>query len=505
VNVLLVYPQYPETFWSFKYALKFISKKAAFPPLGLLTVAAMLPDSWNKRLLDLNVSKWTDKDLEGVDLVMISAMLIQEASVEEIIERCHNRGVKIVAGGPLFTISGEEELDDRIAHYILDEGEVTIPQFLADLQKGHPRRVYSSPERPDLNRTPPPRWDLISFKDYATLSVQYSRGCPFNCDFCDIAILNGRIPRTKGSDQMLAEMDALYQRGWRGGVFIVDDNFIGHKKQVKELLFALQGWNRERRHPFHFITEASLNLADDDELLELMAGANFSQVFLGIETPHEGSLTECNKVQNAERDLEESIRKIQRAGLEVMGGFIVGFDNDPPSIFEQQIRFIQRIGVVTAMVGLLHAVPRTPLYLRLKEQGRILMGSTGNNTDGTLNFIPKMDGQQLIDGYRQIIDTIYNPTQYYERIITFLKGYQPHLKGRRFTVRDIRAFVKSLFILGIFAKERSYYWKLLTMSLLKYRRSFPQAISCAIFGYHFRRVLKHIELASAKKASSGAA
>jgi radical SAM superfamily enzyme YgiQ (UPF0313 family) len=504
VNVLLVYPQYPETFWSFKYALKFVSKKAAFPPLGLLTVAALLPKSWNKRLIDLNVTKWSDKDLEGVDLVMISAMLIQEASVEEIIERCYRRGVKIVVGGPLFTINGEEGLDARVDHYVLDEGEVTIPRFLADLEKGTARRIYSSPERPDLSRTPLPEWDLIAFKKYATLPVQYSRGCPFNCDFCDFAILNGRVPRTKSSDQMLAEMNALYERGWRGGVFIVDDNFIGHKKQVKQLLPRLQQWGLERGYPFHFITEASLNLADDDELLTLMAEANFSQVFLGIETPHEGSLNECNKVQNAERNLEESIHKIQQAGLEVMGGFIVGFDSDPPSIFEQQIRFIQRIGVVTAMVGLLHAVPRTPLYQRLMEQGRILKNSTGNNTDGTLNFIPKMDVQLLMNGYRQIVETIYQPRQYYERIATFLKGYQPGLKGQRMKMRDVRAFVKSLYILGIFGRERYYYWKLLTTTLIKYRRSFPQAISYAIYGYHFRRVLKHLALASSKKATSKA-
>ena len=504
MNVLLLYPRYPETFWSFKYALKFVSKKAAFPPLGLLTISSLLPKSWNKKLIDLNVSKWQDKDLEGIDLVMISAMLIQEASVEEIIERCHQRGVKIVVGGPLFTINETESLDPRIDHYVLDEGEITLPRFLADLEQGQAQRIYSSEERPDLSRTPLPDWDLISFKKYATLPVQYSRGCPFNCDFCDIAILNGRVPRTKSSDQMLAEMDALYERGWRGGVFIVDDNFIGHKKQVKQLLPQLRQWGRERNYPFHFITEASLNLADDDELLMLMAEANFSQVFLGIETPHEGSLTECNKVQNAERNLEESIRKIQQAGLEVMGGFIVGFDSDPPSIFEQQIRFIQRIGVVTAMVGLLHAVPRTPLYQRLKEQGRILKNSTGNNTDGTLNFIPKMDVQLLMNGYRQIVETIYQPRQYYERIATFLKGYKPGLKGQRMKMRDVRAFVKSLYILGIFGRERYYYWKLLTTTLIKYRRSFPQAISYAIYGYHFRRVLKHLALASGKKATSKA-
>lgn len=503
MKILLLYPKYPETFWGFKYALKFISKKAAFPPLGLLTVAALLPKAWEKHLVDLNVRNLKDEDFKGVDLVFLSAMFIQKDSVEEVVQRCQDQGVKIVAGGPLFTMSEESELDPRIDHFVLDEGEITIPLFLSDLEKGNLRRIYTSPERPDINHTPLPLWDLISFKHYATLPIQYSRGCPFNCDFCDIIILNGRVPRTKGSDQVLGELAALYDRGWRGGVFIVDDNFIGHKQKVKRLLPELLHWNRERRYPFHFITEASLNLADDDELLKMMADANFSQVFLGIETPHQGSLTECNKVQNSERDLAASIGKIQQAGLEVMGGFIVGFDNDPPSIFEQQIRFIQRVGVVTAMVGLLHAVPRTPLYQRLKQQGRILMDSTGNNTDGTLNFIPKMDTQLLVDGYRQIINTIYSPKEYYERVRTFLKGYRPHLKGQRLTVRDIRAFVKSLFILGLFAKERSYYWKLLSTTLIKNRKAFPQAIACVIFGYHFRRVLKHLALAPRKGSAPG--
>ena len=498
MKILLIYPKYPDTFWGFKYALKFISKKAAFPPLGLLTVAALLPEAWEKRLIDLNVCKMKDEDLRGVDLVFISAMFIQKDSLEEVIQRCTDHGVRIVVGGPLFTMSEESELDPRIDHFVLDEGEITVPLFLADLEKGNPRRVYTSPERPDIKKTPLPLWDLISFKHYATLSIQYSRGCPFNCDFCDIIILNGRVPRAKGSEQVLGELGALYDRGWRGGVFIVDDNFIGHKQKVKRLLPDLTRWNQERKYPFNFITEASLNLADDDELMKMMADANFSQVFLGIETPNEGSLTECNKVQNAERDLAASIRKIQQAGLEVMGGFIVGFDSDPPSIFEQQIRFIQRIGVVTAMVGLLHAVPRTPLYQRLKQQGRILMDSTGNNTDGTLNFIPKMDTQLLVDGYRQIVNTIYSPKEYYERVRTFLKGYQPRVKGRRLTLRDTRAFVKTIFILGLFAKERSYYWKLLTTTLFKNRKAFPQAITCVIFGYHFRRVLKHLSLTPRK-------
>jgi radical SAM superfamily enzyme YgiQ (UPF0313 family) len=505
MRVLLVYPKYPDTFWSFKHALKFISRRAAFPPLGLLTVAALLPESWEKRLVDLNVSTLRDEDLDQADLVFISAMIIQKESVDEVVERCKARGVRIVAGGPLFTMAEREALDPRIDHFVLDEGEITLPRFVADWEQGTPRRLYSSEERPDMEATPLPQWDLISLRNYATMPIQYSRGCPFNCEFCDITILNGRVPRTKGNGQMLRELEALYARGWRGSVFMVDDNFIGHKAKVKRLLPEIIQWNRERKYPFTFTTEASLNLADDDELLRLMVEANFTQVFLGIETPHEGSLVECNKVQNAERDLAGAVRKIQRAGMEVMGGFIVGFDSDPPSIFEQQIRFIQRVGVVTAMVGLLHAVPRTPLYQRLKQQGRILMDTTGNNTDGTLNFIPKMDGQVLVEGYRRIISTIYAPRQYYERVITFLKDYQPSQKGRRVNMRDLRAFIKSLFILGLFARGRRYYWKLLTTALLKYRKAFPEAVTCAIYGYHFRKVLRHLDPSPRRRRGHGLA
>jgi radical SAM superfamily enzyme YgiQ (UPF0313 family) len=505
MRVLLVYPKYPDTFWSFKHALKFISRRAAFPPLGLLTVAALLPESWEKRLVDLNVSTLRDEDLDQADLVFISAMIIQKESVDEVVGRCKARGVRIVAGGPLFTMAEREALDPRIDHFVLDEGEITLPRFVADWEQGTPRRLYSSEERPDMEATPLPQWDLISLRNYATMPIQYSRGCPFNCEFCDITILNGRVPRTKGNGQMLRELEALYARGWRGSVFMVDDNFIGHKAKVKRLLPEIIQWNRERKYPFTFTTEASLNLADDDELLRLMVEANFTQVFLGIETPHEGSLVECNKVQNAERDLAGAVRKIQRAGMEVMGGFIVGFDSDPPSIFEQQIRFIQRVGVVTAMVGLLHAVPRTPLYQRLKQQGRILMDTTGNNTDGTLNFIPKMDGQVLVEGYRRIISTIYAPRQYYERVITFLKDYQPSQKGRRVNMRDLRAFIKSLFILGLFARGRRYYWKLLTTALLKYRKAFPEAVTCAIYGYHFRKVLRHLDPSPRRRRGHGLA
>lgn len=489
MRVLLVYPKYPDTFWSFRHALKFISRKAAFPPLGLLTVASLLPEEWEKRLVDLNVRRLQERDLEGVDYVFLSAMLVQQESVREILQLCRCKGVPVVAGGPLF-MTLEEDQYPGVDHLVLGEAEVTLPMFLEDLKKGQPKKRYTSERRPQLSETPLPSWELISFKDYATMPIQYSRGCPFNCDFCDIIIMNGRIPRTKEDDQMIRELDALYDRGWRGTVFIVDDNFIGNKKKVKKLLPKVIQWNKERRYPFNFITEASLNLADDQELLEMMSEANFSQVFLGLETPNEVSLTECNKLQNTERDLVGSVKRIQKAGIEVMGGFIVGFDNDPPNIFEQQIQFIHRIGVVTAMVGVLQAVPGTRLYQRLKEQGRLLMNPTGNHTDGQLNFIPKMDMQTLVEGYRRIVDTLYSPRNYYERILNFLKDYRPCSKGRRVHLRDVKAFVRSLLVLGIFEKGRTHYWRLLTRALVRYRKAFPEAVAATIYGYHFRKVLK---------------
>lgn len=489
MKILLVYPKYPDTFWSFRHALKFISRKAAFPPLGLLTVASLLPQDWDKRLVDLNVRRLQERDLEGIDYVFLSAMLVQQESVREVVDLCHRKKVPVVAGGPLF-MTLEEGHYEEIDHLVLGEAEVTLPMFLKDLAEGRPQKRYVSDHRPDLTQTPLPSWDLISFRDYATMPIQYSRGCPFNCDFCDIIIMNGRIPRTKEDGQMIKELDALYDRGWRGTVFIVDDNFIGNKKKVKSLLPKVIEWNRNRRYPFNFITEASLNLADDEELLRMMSEANFSQVFLGLETPNKGSLTECNKLQNTERDLVASVKRIQNAGIEVMGGFIVGFDNDPPNIFEQQIQFIHKIGVVTAMVGVLQAVPGTRLYQRLKEQGRLLMNPTGNHTDGQLNFIPKMDVQTLMEGYRRIVDTLYAPRNYYERVLTFLREYRPCSKGRRFHLRDIKAFVRSLLVLGLFEKDRTHYWKLLTKAFLRHRKAFPETVAATIYGYHFRKVLR---------------
>ncbi|MGQ9631779.1 MAG: B12-binding domain-containing radical SAM protein [bacterium] len=489
MKVLLAYPQYPDTFWSFKHVLKFVSKRAAFPPLGLLTVAAMLPEEWDKKLVDMNVTSLRDEDLEWADYVFISAMMVQRESVAALIERCKRFRVKIVAGGPLFT-TGYEDFQD-VDHLVLNEAEVTLPPFLEDLKNGRAGHLYLSDEKPDISRTPIPLWDLIDMRNYATMAVQYSRGCPFDCEFCDIIIMNGRVPRTKGRDQFLREFDALYERGWRGAVFVVDDNFIGNKAKVKSILPAVISWMRERRYPFTLFTEASINLADDEELMGLMRDAGFNKVFLGIETPDEESLRECNKFQNRNRDMIASIRKIQGYGMETMGGFIVGFDSDTPSIFERQINFIQKSGIAAAMVGLLSALPGTKLYNRLKGEGRIVGDPSGNNVDGSLNFIPKMDRETLMEGYRKIMRTIYSPKQYYERIVNFLNSYKSTRKGIRLNFSYLKAFLKSIWFLGIVGKAKRYYWRLFILSLFKYPQAFPEAIVLAIYGFHFQRIVEN--------------
>ena len=356
MRILLVYPQYPDTFWSFKHALKFISKKAAFPPLGLLTVAAMLPKVWEKKLIDMNITNLSGRDIKWADYVFISAMAVQKESVRYVINKCKRFNVKIVAGGPLFT-TGYQEFDG-VDHFVLNEAEVTLPHFLKDLENQCAKHVYTSDRWPDIRTTPIPRWELADMARYSSLSVQYSRGCPFDCEFCDITVLNGRVPRTKDKDQLLRELDTLYVRGWRSSVFVVDDNFIGNKRKLKEeILPAIIEWMKKKKYPFALFTEASINLSDDEKLMRLMVEANFNAVFVGIETPNEESLAECGKFQNKNRDLVASVRKLQNHGLEVQGGFILGFDSDPHSIFEDQISFIQRSGIVTAMVGLLNAPP----------------------------------------------------------------------------------------------------------------------------------------------------
>ncbi len=492
MKILLVYPKYPETFWSFKYALKFISKKASLPPLGLLTVASMLPADWKVRLVDKNVKSLKDADLRWADYVFLSAMSIQRASAQSVIDRCKAFGVKMIAGGPLFT-SMPEEFND-VDHLVLNEAEITLPLFLEDLKQGRAQHIYTSSRWADITTTPAPRFDLLDKSKYASMNVQYSRGCPFDCDFCNITVLYGRAPRTKNTTQILAEFDSLYTLGWRGGVFIVDDNFIGNKGKLKrEILPAIIDWMEKRNHPFILYTEVSINLSDDEDLMNLMVKAGFDQVFVGIESPNEESLAECSKLQNRNRDLIACVRKIQRAGLEVQAGFIVGFDKDPSSIFERLISFIQESGIATAMVGLLNAPHGTKLYNRMKQEGRLVKSATGDNTDFSINFVPKMSHEALLNGYRTILNTIYSPKHYYARVKAFLKEYPAKKRKIRLPLSHVMAAFKSMVRLGVIGRERYHYWKLFLWSLFRRPRLFPLAITLSIYGFHFRKVFKRHE------------
>lgn len=490
MNILLISPRTPDTFWSFKHAIRFVSRKASMPPLGLLTIAAMLPPEWNLKLVDLNVERLETADLHRADYVLLGAMIVHQDSVREIVARCQAANKPIIAGGPLFT-TGHAAFPD-IPHFVLGEAEDVMPQLVADLRNGQLRPVYQASHRPDITRMPPPRWDLINFRNYVTLSVQFSRGCPFDCEFCDIIVMNGRVPRTKRVEQMIAELESLRRRGWKNMVFIVDDNFIGNKSSTRALLHALIEWRRRTRTSIGFLTEASVNLADDPELCALMVEAGFKKVFVGIETPSLEALAECHKVQNRNRDLVASVKILQRAGLEVMGGFIVGFDSDSSDIFKRQFEFIQRSGVAQAMVGLLTALPQTRLWTRLKSEGRLETASTGNNTDAALNFKPRLNRDFLESGYRDLVKKLYEPQNYYRRIRVFLKSHRPAGPRRRITRADVIAFLKSAWSLGIWHRERLHYWRLFASTLLRRPRQIPCAIELAIMGYHFRRVAKRL-------------
>lgn len=488
MNILLVSPQTPDTFWSFKHVLRFVAKRAAFPPLGLLTVAAMLPRAWKLRLVDLNVERLRDEQIREADYVLIGAMIVHQDSVREIAARCAALGKPVIGGGPLFT-TGHERFPE-IGHFVLGEAEDLISQLIADLESGQLRRFYQAPGWPSLARSPVPRWDLVDLRHYVTMAVQFSRGCPFDCEFCDIVVMNGRVPRTKAPAQIVEELEALRQRGWKDMVFVVDDNFIGDKRRTRELLHALIEWRRRTRPTIGFLTEASVNLADDPELCGLMVAAGFTKVFVGIETPSAEALEECHKVQNRGRDLVSAVHTLQRAGLEVMGGFIVGFDSDLADIFKRQFEFIQRSGVAIAMVGLLTALPRTKLWLRLKREGRLEADSLGNNTTADLNFTPKLNRQYLQQGYRELMRRLYEPSDYYARIRTFLRNYQPRGPKLHLSRADVAAFLKSLWLLGVWHRGKLGYWRLFWSTLLRRPRKFRFALELAIMGYHFRRVAR---------------
>jgi radical SAM superfamily enzyme YgiQ (UPF0313 family) len=417
-------------------------------------------------------------------------MIAHRESVDQIVARAQAACCPIIGGGPLFT-TGHESYAGRV-HSVLGEAEGIIDQVVADMESGQLKDIYRASSWPEISAAPVPRWDLICLRHYATMSIQFSRGCPYDCEFCDVIVMNGRRPRTKSPAQMLAELDELAKRGWHDSVFVVDDNFIGNRARVKDFLRALIDWRAERHAKFSLLTEASINLADDVELLELMVEAGFRRVFIGIETPNSASLEECKKKQNVGRDLAESVRKIQRSGLEVMGGFIVGFDNDPREIFDLQFDFIQRTGIATAMVGLLTALPQTQLYHRLLKEGRLLAEATGNNTEAVLNFMPKLGREHLLGGYRKLMNALYEPGAYYERALTFLAEYRPRGPTMPLTEGDLHALLRSLWTMGLLHNGRRAFWKYLTTVLARHPRKLPSAIALAIHGFHYRMVAKRL-------------
>jgi radical SAM superfamily enzyme YgiQ (UPF0313 family) len=488
MRILLVYPKFPDTYWSFRHALSFEGKRSAFPPLGLLTVSALLPQTWERRLVDLNLQGLKAADIAWADLVFLSAMLIQKDSLVEVVARCKEQGKRVVVGGPYVSTSATAL--PQADHLFIGEAEATLPEFVRDLERGSAQRIYQAADRPALAATPLPDFQLADLRQYSAMSVQFSRGCPFQCEFCDIIEIYGRVPRTKSTAQILAELDTLYQLGWRGLIFIVDDNFIGNKRNVKKLLPELADWSERRGQPFSFITEASVNLAEDDELLDGMRRAGFRRVFLGIETPVEASLVEAQKGQNTRGDLLTSVRKIQRYGMEVMAGFIVGFDNDPPDIFARQIEFIRASAIPLAMVGLLNALPQTQLWRRLEREGRLLAESTGNNTDGSLNFVPRMDAARLIAGYQTILRTIYSPSEFYQRALQSLERVAVGSAEPRRTdwLNDALTLARVVLALGVRDPARQAFWRYLRRALTTHRAKFAEALRLAALGYHFRKL-----------------
>jgi radical SAM superfamily enzyme YgiQ (UPF0313 family) len=486
MRTLLIYPKFPDTFWSFKYALSFIRKRAAFPPLGLLTVAALLPDEFEKRLVDVNVDCLTDDDLSWADLVFIGGMAVQRDSAKQIIARCKAKDLKVIAGGPLFTAEPEEF--GEVDHLVLDEAELTLPPFLEDLKNGQLKKIYRASGFCDLHHTPLPSMDLIRAKRYASMTIQFSRGCPFNCEFCNVTALFGHRPRTKTPQQVIAELDSIYDAGWRGSIFFVDDNFIGNKQYLKtELLPALIEWRKDKKGCV-FFTEASINLADDPDLLDMMVKAGFDSVFIGIESPDDACLTECHKTQNRNRNLLQSVKTIHQAGLQVMGGFIVGFDSDTHSIFQRQIDFIQKSGIVTAMVGMLQAPPGTRLFDRLQRESRVVNTFSGDNVDGTTNIIPRMGIDRLLDGYQSIMRHIYSPKNYYRRVRTLLKELKAPEINQPINIQRFLSFFRSAFRLGVLGKERFHYWRLMLWTLICKPRLISLTITLSIYGYHYRRI-----------------
>ncbi len=499
LKVLLLYPEVPQTFWNLTHALKFFGKRAWSPPLGLLTVAAMLPKEFQLRLRDLNVETLRSDDLTWADYVFLSAMDVQRESSRQIIRLCKEAGVKVVAGGPMVT-SDPDAFPD-VDHLVLNEAEVTLPEFLKDLAAGNPKPRYATTEFADATASPKPAYHLLDKRGYGAMSVQFSRGCPYQCEFCDVTALFGRRPRSKTAEQIVAELDNIYAQGWRGKIYFVDDNIMGSRPYLKkELLPAIIRW-KEGKRGMSFHTQITMNLYDDQELIDLLYEAGFDWVFIGIETPNEDSLAECKKKQNLRRNLPEQIRHLQRCGLQIQAGFIIGFDNDKPDIFRRQFELIQENGIVMAMVGLLQAPKGTELYKRMEREGRLLGEYSANNVIDDTNVVMKcMDRETLRSGYRQLVQSLYEPRNYYERVRNLLREYKEPKEHPPFTKEVFVAVLRCFFWLGLIRKGRFHFWRIFFWILRHKRESLQNYIGLAIVGYHFTKI--HDDMLSRSRQGS---
>ncbi len=470
------------------------------PPLGLLTIAGMFPKNYALKVVDLNIEPLTDEHLQWADVALTSTMIVQKASLYEVAERCNQAGIPIIAGGPHPTSYYDNikaETDAKIDHFLMGEVEEIFEDFLTDFENGCAKETYREQRKPDITKTPPPRYDLIDVNAYGSMALQFSRGCPFNCEFCDITKLFGRVPRTKSNEQMLNEFELLYKLGWKGAMFVVDDNFIGNKRDAMRLLPAVKEWQEARDFPFSLYTEASVNLVEIPEMLDAMNESGFNMVFLGIESPNDEALLSTSKGQNTSKEedagsyLMRAIRKIQNKGLEVTGGFIIGLDGDTE--FDSHIDFIQEAGIPMAMAGLLTALKETDLWHRLKQEDRLLVESSGNNTDMSLNFVPEMPREELIAEYRRVISTLYDPTlkNYFARCLKLLE----HMPRTRHNVRKIQKDEVRAFALSIqkqfFSRQGLEYAKFLIKTLKNHPGMFPEAVRLAVMGYHLEKITRH--------------
>jgi radical SAM superfamily enzyme YgiQ (UPF0313 family) len=500
MRTLLLYPEFPKTFWSYEKILELVNRKVLLPPLGLVTVAALLPQAWEMKLVDRNVRNVTEEEWNWAELVVISGMIVQKADMAAQIAEAKRRGLPVAVGGP-FASSTPDAPEIGLADYkILDEGEITLPMFIEAINRGERGGVFSAKgDKPDVTSTPIPRFDLLDFTAYDSMSVQFSRGCPFQCEFCDIIVLYGRKPRTKTPEQLIGELQYLYDLGWRRSIFLVDDNFIGNKRNAKLLLPMLKQWQIKHRYPFSFATEASVDLASDDELMEMMAECRFDSVFLGIETPDESSLETAKKLQNTRTSLEESVDKITSYGIRVMAGFIIGFDGEKQGAGDRIVKFVNTTGIPAAMMGMLQALPNTGLWHRLEKEGRLIQeraDAKGVNQTNLLNFKPTRPIRDIAQEYVDAFCRLYEPNAYIDRVKHYYlkvgqprwQKYVPAAMGKPSlpSWTDVRALLIVIWRQGVLRDTRWRFWSSLFTIARANPQNFEQFLVTLAHNEHFQ-------------------